>query len=119
MIKFHSGIKSAAPNASKSSPNEQGKGQNEAAYADPPIYFAMESFLENTELIVGGIEEFVAAYDAKDTKALKEYLTDLLKKKKPAATYKDAFEAAVITIKANEAIARKGVVKFDPAWFEI
>jgi len=110
---------SLAANASKSSTTGQGKGQNEAAYADPPLYFAMESFIENTELIANGIEDFVATFNAKDTKALKEYLDGLQKSKKPAATYKDAFEAAVVTIKANEAIAKKGVVKFDPAWFEI
>jgi hypothetical protein len=108
-----------AANATKSTKTDQSKGQDEAAYSDPPLYFAMESFIDNTELIANGIEDFVATFDAKDTKALAEYLAGLQKSKKPAATYKDAYEAAVVTIKANEAIAKKGVVKFDPAWFEI
>lgn len=108
-----------AANATKSTTTAQSKGQDEAAYSDPPIYFALKSFLENTELIANGIDDFVATFDAKDTKALRDYLAGLAKSKAPAATYKDGYEATVISIKANEAVAKKGVVKFQPEWFEI
>jgi predicted dehydrogenase len=110
---------SLAANASKSSKTEQSKGQDEAAYSDPPLYFAMDSFLDNAHMVVTDIEDFIATYDPKDIKGLKEYITGHQKNRKPAATFKDAFEASVITIKANEAVAKKGMVKFDPAWFEI
>jgi predicted dehydrogenase len=106
-------------NATKSTKTDQSKSQNEAAYTDPPLYFAMESFLANAELIANAVEDFVSTFDAKDTKALKEYLAGIQKNKLPAATYVDGYEAAVLAIKANEAVMKKGTVKFEKEWFEI
>lgn len=106
-------------NATKSTKTAQGKSQNESAYSDPPLYFAMESFLANTELIANAVEDFISTFDANDTKALVEYLASIQKNKLPAATYMDGYETAVIAIKANEAVARKSTVKFEKEWFEI
>ena len=106
-------------NATKSSKTDQSKSQNESAYTDPPIYFAMDSFLTNAELIGNGVEEFASTFDVNDSKALKEYVASLQKYKQPAATYVDGFEAAVLAIKANEAVMKKGTVKFEKEWFEI
>jgi hypothetical protein len=94
-------------NATKSTKTDQSKGQNEAAYTDPPLYFAMESFLANTELIADSVENFVSTFGANDTKALKEYLAGIQKNKLPAATHRDGYEAAVLAIKANEAMRRR------------
>jgi predicted dehydrogenase len=106
-------------NATKSTKTEQSKGQNEQAYTDPPIHFAMESFLANSELITNAVEDFVSTFDPKDTKALQEYLAGIQKNKLPAASYTDGYEAAVLAIKANEAVMKKGTVKFEKEWFEI
>jgi len=101
--------------ASKS--GKQGKGDQQEA--DPPIYHAMKSFLENTEVIANGVEDFISTYNPNDTKAFTEYLAGLQKSKLPAATWKDGYESTVVCIKANEAVMKKGVVKFENEWFEI
>jgi predicted dehydrogenase len=106
-------------NATKSTTTAQSKGQDEAAYTDPALYFALEAFLANTDLIANAVEDFVSTFDPKDTKALKEYLAGLQKNKLPAATYMDGFEAAVLAIKANEAVVKKTTLKFEKEMFEI
>jgi predicted dehydrogenase len=106
-------------NATKSTKTDQSKGQDENAYSDPPLYFALDSFLANTELIAEAVDNFVSTFGAGDAKALKEYLAEIQKKKLPAATYRDGYEAAVLAIKANEAITKKSAVKFEKEWFEI
>jgi predicted dehydrogenase len=106
-------------NATKSSKTAQSKSQEEAAYSDPPIYFAMEAFLANTELIANSIEDFTAIYNTNDPKALQEYLAGVAKNKLSAASYVEGYEAAVLAIKANEAVMKKTTIKFDKQWFEI
>lgn len=106
-------------NATKSTTTDQSKGQDEAAFTDPPLYFAMESFLANTELIANAVEDFISTFDPNDTKALNEYLAGIQKSKLPAATYEDGYEAAVLVIKANEAVMKKSTIKFEKEWFEI
>jgi predicted dehydrogenase len=103
--------------ASKS--GKQGKGDKDDG-GDPPLYFAMKSFLRNADLIGTGVDDFVSIYNSTDTKALKEYLAGLQKSKgDPAATYMDGYESTVVSIKANEAVMKKGVVKFEKELFEI
>jgi predicted dehydrogenase len=106
-------------NATKSAKTAQSKSQDESAYSDPPIYFAMESFLANTELIANAVEDFISTFDAKDTKALKEYLVGIQKNKLPAASYVEGYQAALLAIKANEAVVKKTTVKFEKEWFDI
>ncbi|HWN94503.1 MAG TPA: hypothetical protein VNT99_05695, partial [Methylomirabilota bacterium] len=106
-------------NATKSSKTDQSKSQDENAYSDPPIYFALESFLANTELIANAVEDFVSTFDPKDTKALQEYLAGIQKNKLPAASYVEGYEAAVLVIKGNEAVAKKTTLKLDKELFEI
>jgi predicted dehydrogenase len=106
-------------NATKSSKTDQSKSQNEAAYSDPPLYFALEAFLTNSELIQTSIDNFSSLFDANDIKSLREYLASIHKNKVPAASYVDGYEAAVLVIKANEAVLKKGTVKFEKEWFEI
>jgi predicted dehydrogenase len=106
-------------NATKSTTTDQSKGQEENLYTDPPLYFAMEAFLANCELITGAIEDFVSTFDANDTKALGEYLAGIQKNKLPAATYMDGLESTIIALKANEAVVKRTTVKFEKDWFVI
>jgi predicted dehydrogenase len=106
-------------NATKSTTTQQSKGQEENVYTDPPLYYAMESFLANTELVASAVEDFVSTFDPNDTKALREYLAGIQKNKLPAATYMDGFTATVMGIKANEAVVKKNTIKFENDWFEI
>ena len=102
--------------ASKS--GKQGKGDEEGA-GDPPLYYALNNFLANTELIANAVEDFVSTFDANDTKALREYLASIQKSKLPAATWQDGFEATVSALKANEAVMKKTTIKFEKEWFEV
>jgi hypothetical protein len=106
-------------NATKSTTTQQSKGQEENVYTDPPLYYAMESFLANTELVASAVEDFVSTFDPNDTKALRQYLAGIQKNKLPAATYMDGFTATVMGIKANEAVVKKNTIKFENDWFEI
>ena len=102
--------------ASKS--GKQGKGDEEGA-GDPPLYYALNNFLANSELIANAVEDFVSTFDANDTKALREYLASIQKSKLPAATWQDGFEATVSALKANEAVMKKTTIKFEKEWFEV
>jgi predicted dehydrogenase len=102
--------------ASKS--GRQGKGDKDDG-GDPPLYFAMKSFLRNADLIGTAVDDFVSTFNPSDTKALQEYLAGQQKYKFPAATYVDGYESTVVSIKANEAVVKKGVVKIEKELFEI
>lgn len=91
----------------------------DAPYADPPVFYALEAFLANTELIGNAVEDFAATFDVKDTKALREYLAGVGKSKLPAAGYEEGYEAAVVAIKGHEAIAKRQRVKIEKDLFEI
>jgi predicted dehydrogenase len=106
-------------NATKSTKTDESKGQDEAAYSDPPIYFAMEAFLWNVELISNAIEDFVSTFNPNDTKALREYLAGIQKNKLPAASAADGLDATILAIKANEAVRKKTTVKLEKELFEI
>ena len=96
------------------------KGSAQAApYADPPVQYALEAFLNNAELIGNAVTDFEATFDGADIKALKEFLAGMEKSKSPAATYQDGYEATVVAIKANEAVQKKQRVKIDKELFEI
>jgi predicted dehydrogenase len=104
--------------ASKS--GKQGKGDEEGA-GDPPHYYAIEAFLENTKIISEAVEDFVATFDPNDTKALREYLASphIQKSKLPAANWQDGYESTLSAIKANEAVMKKKMIKFEKEWFEV
>ena len=106
-------------NATKSTKTDQSKGQDENAYTDPPLYYAMESFLANTEMIANAVEDFVSTFDPNDSKAMREYLAGINKNKLPAATYVDGYNSTMLAIKANEAVTKKSTIKFEKDWFEI
>ena len=102
--------------ASKS--GKQGKG-DASGDGEPPIYYALNSFIKNTELIANAIEDFTATFDAKDTKALRDYLLSIQKSKESAATWQDGYESTVCALKANEAVMKKSKIIFEKEWFEV
>lgn len=106
-------------NATKSTKTDASKSQDENAYADAPIYFALEAFLWNTELIATAVEDFVSTFNPNDVKALREYLAGIQKNKLPAANVIDGYESTVMVVKANEAVMKKQLIKFEKEWFEI
>jgi predicted dehydrogenase len=104
-------------NASKSTPGDKG-GTLATPFPEPPLYYALENYLENCELIGNSIEDFAASFDVKDTKAMREYLAGV-KGRKPAATALDGYVATVLAIKGAEAVAKRERVKIEKDLFEI
>lgn len=105
-------------NASKSTGTEANP-DDAATVTNSPLYFALEAFLTNTDLVHGEVEDFIANFGAANSNALNEYLADMSKKKLRAAGYREGFEATVTAIKANEAIVKGQKVAFQKEWFEL
>jgi predicted dehydrogenase len=74
-----------------------------------------------TQLIAQGLKpaEAAANGDAPAYYALEAFIESINEKKAPHAGWKEGYEATVTAIKANEAVNKNAVVKFDPKWFEI
>lgn len=79
---------------------------------------AVGNFVANTHAIATAIEDFEMAFDAKDQKALAQYLDDLKKTRAQAAGWREGYEATVTAIKANEAIVKGTRIAFSNEWFE-
>ncbi len=108
--------------ASKSASDKAGKRAEEAPVTNTTLFLlrpAMETFLRNAIELVTGAQEFVELFGADDPKALAEALAKKQSLNKPAAGYLEGFQAVVMSVKANEAIATGHRVAFKPEWFEL
>lgn len=70
------------------------------------LFYALESFMFNTDLVKTGVNDFTSNFGGDDLKALGDYLADVLKNKVPAADIARGYEATVTVIKAHEAIMK-------------
>jgi predicted dehydrogenase len=100
----------------------QGAVQGQAGTAAPAqddsaLSLSLQRFLTNSLLVGSGVEDFIASFGEKDTKALQGYLTGLAKSRQPAASWKEGYESAVIAMKSNEAIQKKQRIVFSKEWF--
>lgn len=93
------------------------KPVEEAPYAESPLHYSLESFLINSNELSTAVEDFNSTFDPNDKPALIKYLSTL--KRQPAAGYKEGYDAAVIAIKANEAVMKKEKIVFKKEWFEL
>ena len=95
-----------------------GEKANEASpYADTPLHYALEAFLNNANEIASAVEDFLANFSSSDTRALEKHLSGV--KLMPAGNYKDGYEATVMALKANEAIIQGTEIKFEKEWFSL
>jgi predicted dehydrogenase len=90
----------------------------EAPFTNTPLYYALEAFIANAGVLGSAVEDFTSNF-GDNVEALKEYLVGINKSKQPSADYQDGFEAAVVAIKANEAILKGQKITFQKEWFEI
>jgi predicted dehydrogenase len=81
-----------------------------------PLFSALDAFVTNANEIGAAVEDFKASYDINDVKALKEYLANI--KKQPGASYQEGLDAAIIAIKANEAILKGQKISLTKDLFE-
>ena len=95
------------------------KPVEEAPYTNTPLFYALEAFLTNADMINSAVEDFKENFNANDKKAMQNYIAGISKNLLPAAGYKEGYEAAVTVIKANEAIHKNQKIVFQPQWFEL
>jgi predicted dehydrogenase len=92
-------------------------GAAESPFPFPTLYYALEAFIGNCPETDAAVEDYNAAFDAKDKAGLEKNLATI--KFRPAATYKDGYAATVLAIKANEAITRGGRIELKKEWLEL
>jgi len=83
-----------------------------------PLQHALAAFITNSGVVAKGVEDFTANF-GEDAGALREYLAGLAKARRPAAACRDGFEATILAIKANEAIAKGQRMVLQKEWFEV
>jgi predicted dehydrogenase len=81
-----------------------------------PLFSALDAFITNTVEVGAAVEDFKSSYDINDVKALQEYLANI--KKQPGAGYQEGLDAAILAIKANEAILKGQKVSLSKDLFE-
>ncbi len=81
-----------------------------------PLFSALDAFVTNANEIGAAVEDFKASYDINDIAGLKEYLANI--KRQPGADYQEGLDAAIIAIKANEAILKGQKVSLTKDLFE-
>ena len=94
------------------------KPVEDAPYTNTPLFYALEAFITNSGTLADGVENFTSNF-GNDPKALREYLTTLAKGRVNSAGYEQGYEATVMSIKANEAIAKGHRIVLQNEWFEI
>ena len=89
----------------------------ETPHPMPSLYYALDAFVSNCGEVSTGVEDFASLFDVNDKTALANYLATL--KLKPAASYKDGYDATVLAIKANEAVVKGERIELKKEWFEV
>ena len=83
------------------------------------LYYALEAFIKNSDVIGAGVEDFLSNFKEGDKEALEQYLATIIKGKVPAAGFQEGYEAAVTAITAHEAVMKGGKITFKKEWFEL
>lgn len=118
------------------SKQENLKGGNavQSAFPNPPLYYALEAFLNNCTDTDKVVEDFKANYNSTDPKALAEFLaasvrpsgnevsetaaaTENVTRRAPRQNM--GYAATVLAIKANEAIAKGTRIELPKELFEL
>jgi predicted dehydrogenase len=101
--------------ASKSVPGEA--KADELTFAKSSLSHALDNFLLNANDLIYGERDYKASYGEDDVQGLRE---DLAKKpRRPSAGYLEGYRAAVIGIKANEAIMTGQRIELKPESYEL
>ena len=89
----------------------------EEKLASTPLYCALNNFLRNAADFVNGREDFIAMA-GDDPAGLKEHLATKVQKR-PAAGWLEGYRAAVLGIKANEAVVKGNRITIEKDLFNL
>ena len=95
------------------------KPVEDAPYTNTPLYYALESFAFNTDVISTAMKDFVEQFGDDDKEAMADALKAAIVNNYPAASWRDGFEATVMALKGNEAVVKKARVEIPAALFEV
>jgi predicted dehydrogenase len=93
------------------------KTAGDAPAALPPLYYALEAFLNNCAEVTNAVADFKTMFDANDKAGLTATLQALTPK--PYAGYQDGYAATVLALKANEAVNGNKRIELKKEWFEL
>lgn len=95
------------------------KPREEAPFTSTPLYYALEAFVYNTDVVHHAVKEFVDSFGADDKEGLQEALTQMTGNNKPAANWRDGYEATVLALKGTEAVTRRARIEIPQSLFEV
>ncbi len=86
-------------------------------YTNTPLAHALEGFLHNSHEVGNAVKNFKETFGFLDKDSVLDYLKSL--NLKPAATYKEGFEATVTVLIANDAVNQQKRIEYKPEWFQV
>lgn len=95
------------------------KPVEEAPFTNTPLFYALEAFVYNADVVLTAVKDFVDTFGPNEKKAMAEALSQAVINNKPAANWQDGFEATVMALKGNEAVMKKGRVEIPASLFEV
>lgn len=101
--------------ASKSAPTDT--PAEVPPFTGTPLAYALANFLRTANDLSAAKEDFVESFGEDDADGLREHLAKV--PRQPGASYMDAYVAAVIAIKAKEAIETGKRVEIKPELYEL
>lgn len=95
------------------------KPVEDAPYTNTPLFYALEAFIYNTDVVGNAAKDFIENFGADDRKALAEHIVKESANNLPAATALDGYEATVVALKGNEAVQKKARIAIEPELFKL
>lgn len=95
------------------------KPVEESPYANTPLFYALESFIYNADVVNTAVKDFIDNFGADDKAALADALKQASVNNKPAADWRDGYESTVMALKGTEAVMKKARVEIPPSLFEV
>lgn len=95
------------------------KPVEDAPYTNTPLYYALEAFIYNTDVVGNAAKDFIENFGGDDRQALAEHIVKESANNLPAASARDGYEATVVALKGNEAVQKKARVVIEPGLFQI
>jgi predicted dehydrogenase len=91
----------------------------DAPFTNTPLYYGLEAFIWNADIVQSGVKEFEESFGTDDKEALAEALKQLTVNNKPAATWQDGYDATVAALKGTEAVKKKARLEIPEELFAI
>ncbi len=96
---------------------QQPSATEEVPYTNTPLSFALTNFIRNGAEVSATADDYIASYGKEDTAGLLEAVGKV--GKRPAAGWREGYQATVVAIKANEALMTARRIELKPEMYEL